>query len=108
MDMERRKLKVEFYKSRGPGGQHKNKRFTAVRITHLPTGLMAVAQGERSQAQNKGMALARLKVKLAEKFKVRRLRIPTGKTRAARERILGWKKKRSLIKKARMEKSWPE
>ncbi len=57
-------LKVEFSRSSGPGGQNVNKRETAVRIVHLPTGLSAGSQQERSQPQNKEKAMALLKSKL--------------------------------------------
>ncbi len=53
-------LRVEAFRSSGPGGQHANKTSSAVRITHLPTGLAAVAQEERSQHRNRTLALARL------------------------------------------------
>ncbi len=53
-------LKVESMRSSGPGGQHTNKTASAVRITHLPTGLTAIAQEERSQHFNRRLALGRL------------------------------------------------
>lgn len=57
-------LKVELSRSSGPGGQNVNKRETAVRVVHLPTGLSAASQVERSQSQNKEKALSLLKAKL--------------------------------------------
>jgi len=57
-------LKVEFYRSGGPGGQNVNKVETAVRIVHLPTGLTAASQVNRSQAQNRERALKLIKAKL--------------------------------------------
>jgi len=57
-------LKIELYRSSGPGGQNVNKRETAVRLIHLPTGLTATSQMERSQIQNREKALKLLKSKL--------------------------------------------
>lgn len=57
-------LRMEMSRSSGPGGQNVNKRDTAVRIVHLPTGLAAASQAERGQAQNREKAMALLKAKL--------------------------------------------
>lgn len=59
-------LRIDFYRSSGPGGQYVNKRETAVRITHLPTGLVSSSQTERNQLQNKENAMAILTAKIAE------------------------------------------
>jgi len=59
-------LRIDFYRSSGPGGQYVNKRETAVRITHLPTGLVSSSQTERNQLQNKENAMAILTAKVAE------------------------------------------
>jgi len=57
-------LKIEFARSSGPGGQNVNKRETAVRIVHIPTGIAVHASGERSQEQNRESALSILRAKI--------------------------------------------
>lgn len=59
-------IRVDRMRSSGPGGQHANKTETAVRVTHLPTGLCAISRQERSQWLNKRLALARLRELLRE------------------------------------------
>ena len=57
-------VRVEFYRASGPGGQNVNKRETSVRITHLPTGIVAACQVERSQGDNRKKAMAMLASRL--------------------------------------------
>jgi len=59
-------LKIETFRSSGPGGQHMQKTSTAVRLTHLPTGIVASSQSQRSQRQNKEIALRVLQARLLE------------------------------------------
>lgn len=57
-------IKIDFYRASGPGGQYVNKRESAVRVTHIPTGIFATCQTQRLQGKNKDRAMAILKMKL--------------------------------------------
>jgi peptide chain release factor len=67
LELDMTKIHVERMRASGPGGQHVNKTESAVRLTHIPSGLSAVAQEERSQHLNKSLALVRLRELLQNK-----------------------------------------
>jgi len=66
-------LKIDLYRASGPGGQYVNKRETAVRITHLPTGIIVTSQTERNQLQNKENAITILKAKILREKEMKEL-----------------------------------
>jgi ribosome-associated protein len=115
-------IELQVSRSSGPGGQHAQKAETRVVavfdveasgalteaqrrrvIARTGTVLRAVAQDERSQARNRELAVERLVAMLREALRVERKRVPTKPTKAARERRLQQKKRRSETKRLRRE-----
>ena len=87
-------LKIDFYRASGPGGQYVNRRETAVRITHLPTGIVVTSQTERNQLQNKENALSILEARILEKKETEEI----VKASLKRKTQIGWAKRAEKIR----------
>ena len=96
-----REVVVEVFRARGPGGQHVNKTESALRLTHLPSGVVVTSQDSPSQYRNRETAFARLVERLERLNYVRPKRVPTRPTRGSRERRIEGKKVRGATKRAR-------
>jgi protein subunit release factor B len=103
-----RECEVETFRASGPGGQHVNKTESAVRLTHRPTGVVVTCREDRSQHRNKATCLRRLRDRV-ERLNYRQpKRVPTRTTRAAKERTLETKARRSRLKRERSKPTGEE
>ena len=93
---------LETYRSRGPGGQRKNKVETAVRLTHLPSGIKVVATEHRSQSENLKLAYERLRERLTKLNRPKKRRIATSLPFSAVEKRM--EEKRILSEKKRLRR----
>jgi protein subunit release factor A len=96
---------IEFLMGSGPGGQHRNKTQSGVRLTHLDTGAVVSATERRSQAQNRSVALERLRAKLAALAHRPKPRRPTKPTAGSKRRRLDAKRHAAQKKSWRRDKS---
>lgn len=87
-------IRIDLYRASGPGGQYVNRRETAVRITHLSSGIMVTSQTERNQLQNKENAISILEARLLEQKK----RESEEKLRGSRKAQIGWAKRSEKIR----------
>ncbi|MBK8802018.1 MAG: peptide chain release factor-like protein [Fibrobacteres bacterium] len=97
---------VQVFRSSGPGGQHANKTESAVRIRHVPSGVVAQCQEERSQHLNKLRCLAKLRERIQERNHRDPLRIPTKPTGGSRRRGKIAKSRHSTRKSERSFRNW--
>jgi protein subunit release factor B len=95
--------RLEFFVAGGPGGQHRNKAATGVRLLHPATGVKATATERRSQARNRGVALLRLRRRLEALAHVPAPRLATRPTPASARRRLAAKRRRGEAKVQRRE-----
>lgn len=103
-----RECQLDTFRSSGPGGQHVNKTESAVRLTHLPSGVVVTSQQERSQHRNKALCLQKLRKKV-ERINYRPPeRVPTRIPRSAKNRTLEEKARRSNVKRLRSKPSTDE
>src|SRR6266496_2248075 len=92
---------LEFFIASGPGGQHRNKVETGVRLTHRPSGISVTATERRSQHANREVAFERMAERLQEIQQISPPRKPTRPTTASRERRLEAKRRSALLKRQR-------
>ena len=92
---------LEFFIASGPGGQHRNKVETGVRLTHRPSGISVTATERRSQHANREAAYERMAARLEEMQHTSPPRRPTRPTAASRERRLEEKRRAGTLKKQR-------
>lgn len=97
--VSKKDLRIEFYRGSGPGGQNRNKRDTACRITHLPTGISSSSQEYKSQKQNKSAAWKRLTEQLIPIMK--REAVPE-RYNASTERIRTYSEKQDRVSDSRL------
>jgi protein subunit release factor A len=96
-----REVVVEVFKASGPGGQHVNKTQSALRLTHLPSGVVVMSQDSPSQHRNRETAFRRLVERLERLNYVPRKRVATKPTAASRQRRIEGKKQRAATKRTR-------
>ena len=94
-------VRIDTFRASGPGGQHVNKTNSAIRLTHLPSGVVVIAQDSPSQFRNKETAFTRLIDKLKRLNHIPKKRLATKPTRASKERRIGEKKTRAVVKTTR-------
>jgi protein subunit release factor B len=103
-----RECEVETFRASGPGGQHVNKTESAIRLTHLPSGLVVTCREERSQHRNKTLCLQKLRRRVEQLNYRPARRVPTRVPRRVKTRTLEEKARRSHVKRLRSKPSRDE
>lgn len=112
LKIKREDLKIDVFRSSGPGGQNVNKRETAVRITHIPTGTVVASQVERKQLGNRENAMALLEARLLEKQREETISLADGikseqiKSAKRSDKIRTYNYPQNRITDHRIGKSW--
>lgn len=97
----KREVRVDTFRASGPGGQHVNRTESAVRLVHLPSGVVVTAADTRSQLRNREIAFERLIERLKRLNRVPRKRVPTRVPKSAKIRRLEGKRRRADTKRNR-------
>ncbi len=105
LELLKNQVIIETYRSRGPGGQRKNKTETAIRLRHIPSGITVTATEYRFQSRNLKLAFQRLRERLHKMNQPRRRRIPTSVPAGVIERKQERKKIQSAKKRLRQKPS---
>ncbi len=100
-DSLERDCDIDYFIASGPGGQHRNKVETGVRLTHRPSGIVVTATERRSQRANREAAFARMAARLEEQQRPSTPRLPTRPTAESRARRLEAKHRTSTLKRLR-------
>lgn len=101
MEIKESDLIIDFFRASGPGGQHRNVTDSAVRIRHLPTGIVVTASDSRSQLRNRQVAMNRLEAALRKRNSKQKKRVQTKPTKVSVEKRLAAKKRAGEKKRAR-------
>src|ERR1700687_5492470 len=96
-----REVVVQVFRASGPGGQHVNKTESALRLTHLPSGVVVMSQDSPSQYRTRETAFKRLAERLKRLNHVPKKRVATKPTAGSKKRRIEGKKVRGVLKKAR-------